>query len=661
MRKFVVYVLFFALCAYYCNAVAPPETAKPSSQYVPSLDDLYAMLPADLSDEPPTVVVALLVRNKAHILPLFLTYLERLNYPKQQMALWIRSDHNSDTSTELLQLWLDHVADSYHSVDFVHDDSVQRHQNESTANDWPAERFHHLIQLKEAALIYAKKIWADYIFFLDADVLLTHPDSLIHLTSLRLPIVAPMLLSEGLYSNFWCGMTPDYYYQRTDEYQEIYNVNKEGVFPVPMVHSAVLIRMNYQGARYLTFDRERLLEQQQNEVEWAEREGVTPCRPYDGPVDDIIVFARSANCSRIPLFISNKLPHGYIMQPLDVNEGLDVDLQQLVNIRANIVHDQDEVAPVNEYFKEYISYPNKTKLTLDHIYMINLERRPERRVKMEKLFLELGLDVEYVPAVDGKKLSPQQLQDMGVKFLNGYEDPYHHRQMTMGEIGCFLSHYRIWEKVVEREQNEVLVLEDDVRFQPYFKDSATRVLAQMRNVVEYDLLYFGRKRLKEEKEPWVQGAENLVHAGYSYWTLGYVITLKGARKLLAAKPLEKMLPVDEFLPIMFNRHPNKTWSSHFPQRDLLAFSAAPLILFPTHYTGESGYISDTEDSEVTSEINVDSNVQLKSDRELEFRPVLETETATKPFEDELMIDLVDDNDGRSFNQDIYLSKSHEEF
>lgn len=34
--------------------------------------------------------------------------------------------------------------------------------------------------------------------------------------------------------------------------------------------------------------------------------------------------------------------------------------------------------------------------------MINLERRPERRVKMERLFEVLGLDVEYFAAVDGK-------------------------------------------------------------------------------------------------------------------------------------------------------------------------------------------------------------------------------------------------------------------
>ena len=30
---------------------------------------------------------------------------------------------------------------------------------------------------------------------------------------------------------------------------------------------------------------------------------------------------------------------------------------------------------------------------------------------------------------------------------------------------------------------------------------------------------------------------------------------RGARKLLAAEPLKNLLPVDEFLPIMFDKHP----------------------------------------------------------------------------------------------------------
>lgn len=140
--------------------------------------------------------------------------------------------------------------------------------------------------------------------------------------------------------------------------------------------------------------------------------------------------------------------------------------------------------------------------------------------------------------------------------------------------------------------------------------------------------YFGRKRLKDEPEPYVKGANNLVHVGYSYWTLGYVITWKGAKKLLDSMPLERLLPVDEFLPIMFDRHPNRTWASMYDgHRTLNAYSAAPLLLYPTHYTGEMGYISDTEDSALVKAVAINNEqetrtsgdgAQLKSDRELNF-------------------------------------------
>uniref|UniRef100_T1PAU5 Glycosyl transferase n=1 Tax=Musca domestica TaxID=7370 RepID=T1PAU5_MUSDO len=586
----------------------------------PSVERIAHLLPEDLGDLPPKVVIALLVRNKAHVLPLALTYLDQLDYPKDRIALWIRSDHNSDASVAILSEWLKHVEPLYHSVDKLFNDTDQRHQDEKSLLDWPQARFHHLISLKEQAFVYAQKIWADYIFYLDADVLLTEPRTLKHLTDLGLPIVAPMLLSEGLYSNFWCGMTPDYYYLRTDMYREIYNVQQEGVFQVPMIHSAVLINANYNGSSYLTFDRENLRTQLQNGLEYAASLG-EQCRMYDGPVDDIIVFAISANCSKIPLFITNEVPFGYILQPLENTDQLEQDYKQLQNIKTNIIHDLGQVAEVKDYLKPYERKEEKDKLSLDHIYMINLERRPERREKMLKLFEALNLDVEYFPAVDGKRLTPEMIKELGIKFLPGYEDPYHHRPMTLGEIGCFLSHYHIWQTIVEKQQKEVLILEDDIRFEPYFKEKALGVMEQIRKVIDYDLVYFGRKRLKDEVEPWVDNTENLVHAGYSYWTLGYVISLKGAEKLLKAKPLEKLLPVDEFLPIMFNRHPNKTWAEAFPERDLLAFSAAPLLLYPTHYTGDYGYISDTEDSYVIESHQTNkspSAAQLKSDPERSF-------------------------------------------
>lgn len=83
----------------------------------------------------------------------------------------------------------------------------------------------------------------------------------------------------------------------------------------------------------------------------------------------------------------------------------------------------------------------------------------------------------------------------------------------------------------------------------------------------------GRKRLQvKNPERWVQGIKNLVYPDYSYWTLGYALSLQGAKKLLEAKPLGKMLPVDEFLPVMFNKHPKYVLFSRFHTSELFFFN-----------------------------------------------------------------------------------------
>lgn len=65
----------------------------------------------------------------------------------------------------------------------------------------------------------------------------------------------------------------------------------------------------------------------------------------------------------------------------------------------------------------------------------------------------------------------------------------------------------------------------------------------------------GRKRLTENAEPWISGSKYLVRASYSYWTLGYILSANGAKKLLDAMPLKQLIPVDEYLPILSDVHP----------------------------------------------------------------------------------------------------------
>jgi len=66
--------------------------------------------------------------------------------------------------------------------------------------------------------------------------------------------------------------------------------------------------------------------------------------------------------------------------------------------------------------------------------------------------------------------------------------------------------------------------------------------------------YVGRKKLVKS-EGQVDGSRFLVRAGYSYWTLGYILSASGARKLVDAMPLGKLVPVDEYLPILSDTHP----------------------------------------------------------------------------------------------------------
>jgi collagen beta-1,O-galactosyltransferase len=48
-------------------------------------------------------------------------------------------------------------------------------------------------------------------------------------------------------------------------------------------------------------------------------------------------------------------------------------------------------------------------------------------------------------------------------------DPFTKRPLKLGEIGCFLSHYKVWNDVVENNYERVVVLEDDVVFEPSFR------------------------------------------------------------------------------------------------------------------------------------------------------------------------------------------------
>lgn len=272
-------------------------------------------------------------------------------------------------------------------------------------------------------------------------------------------------------------MSKDFYYERTDDYKLIYSFEKRGKFYVPMIHSAVLVDLNDHRSDYLTFNKTKLQQKLGDRVKV----------PANVPEDDIIVFALSANYSNIPLCLTNDV-YGFGMVPLDPHEELKKDLLQLTNIKLHIINEVEGGLVLNKSYEQFVHYPHNNWLTLDKIFMINLPRRPERYRKMHASFRELGLVVEDFEAVDGADLTDEKLAEVGVKLLPGYSDPYNNRPMTHGEIGCFLSHFFIWKQMIADDLREVLILEDDIRFEPNFVHKATSLIHEARRIGGWDLL-----------------------------------------------------------------------------------------------------------------------------------------------------------------------------
>ncbi|XP_041091756.1 LOW QUALITY PROTEIN: procollagen galactosyltransferase 1 [Polyodon spathula] len=530
----------------------------------------------------PRTMLALLCRNSAHSLPYVLSSIENLSFPKDRIALWVATDHNADNTTVVLREWLIGVQSLYHYVEWRPQEEPRGYEDEMGAKHWTNLRYAHVMKLRQAALSAAREMWADYILFVDCDNLLTNRDTLWKLISENKTVVAPMLESRAAYSNFWCGMTAQGYYRRTPAYMPIRKRERRGCFAVPMVHSTFLIDLRKEASQELAFH--------------------PPHPDYTWAFDDIIVFAFSARMADVQMFICNRELYGYFPVPLRAHSSLLDESDSFMHTLLEVTVNHLPVEP-----SRFLPVPPKhpDKMGFDEVFLINLKRRKDRRERMLHTLHEQEISCKVIAAVDGKALNVSEIEAMGITMLPGYQDPYHGRPLTKGELGCFLSHYNIWKEIVERGLEtslvfEDLVFEDDLRFEVFFKRRLQNLMHEIQTQgLDWDLIYIGRKRMQvEHPERAVPNVHNLVEADYSYWTLAYAISLQGARKLLDAQPLAKMLPVDEFLPVMYNKHPVADYMKHFEPRDLLAFSAEPLLVFPTHYTGDAGYISDTETSTI---------------------------------------------------------------
>ncbi|XP_064395514.1 procollagen galactosyltransferase 2-like isoform X2 [Halichondria panicea] len=430
MNSLSIHWIALAVC------IALLVTAIPS---VYTLDNGDSSLEA--AEVLPSVFLAILARNSAHMLPNFFGYLENLDYPKDRISLWIRTDHNGDNTTAILAEWAENVKLVYKSVDLKSSDEwLYPNIDPFEEHD---ERFIHVAQLRQEGLEAARRSGADYLFRLDCDNFLVNNRTLRILMDQQRAIVAPMLKSgkDAAYSNFWCGIDSRGYYKRTPDYIPILQGTQVGCIPVPVVHSALLVDLRWAGSERLQH--------------WPALDGFT------GPMDKVTHLAYSAKMADLPMHILNTEVFGFMVKPEDY-ESLDHAAQDFLNFKLENLVDHPPIL-----YSQHISRPPpvKNNLGLDAVFMIGLVRRPERRNRMILSLDELNFNYTLFDAVDGRQLNQSYLDSLGIKYLSGWKDPWGERSMTFGEVSCFLSHHTIWQQMMTEGLDQILILEDDVVFE----------------------------------------------------------------------------------------------------------------------------------------------------------------------------------------------------
>lgn len=239
---------------------------------------------AQSNEENKTVFLAILARNKAHVLNKYLQCIDNLDYDKKFITVYINTNNNRDRTKRILETWMAKNGEKYARIIF---ENVEIQENpETNPHDWPVKRFKILAGIRNKSLQKAKECNADYYFVVDCDNFIA-PSTLKDLVSKDKPIIAPLLRSipepGDEYANFFYDVTPNGYYREHPEYYKILKRTKVGVFKVGVVHCTYLVK-----------------------AECLDK------LDYTDDTDDyeFIVFSRSAQKNHIDQYICNEKEYG---------------------------------------------------------------------------------------------------------------------------------------------------------------------------------------------------------------------------------------------------------------------------------------------------------------------------------------------------------------
>nr|XP_033815273.1 procollagen-lysine,2-oxoglutarate 5-dioxygenase 2 isoform X4 [Geotrypetes seraphini] len=181
----------------------------------------------DLStlDEYPRVTIGVFIEQPTPFLPEFLNKLLILDYPKEKIDMFI---HNNEVCHERhIQKFWKQAKNMIKKLKIV---GPEEHLSPAAARNMGMD-------------ICRQDKTCDYYFSIDTDVVLTNPRILKILIIQNRKIIAPLVTRHGkLWSNFWGALSSDGYYARSEDYVDIVQGKRVGVWNVPYIANIYLIK-----------------------------------------------------------------------------------------------------------------------------------------------------------------------------------------------------------------------------------------------------------------------------------------------------------------------------------------------------------------------------------------------------------------------------------
>ena len=169
------------------------------------------------------------------------------------------------------------------------------------------------------------------------------------------------------------------------------------------------------------------------------------------------------------------------------------------------------------------------------VLVINLERSPERLAGIKSQLDALGIGFERIEAVDGKKLSNEEIERAAPARIVSRT---YHRTLSRGEVACGLSHRRAWQKIVDDRLDFAIVLEDDAGILENFVDVIRLVATLPEGTWDYIKLFpltkAGNRNIAKRFD--YMGHTFVIYHRFPLGFCGQAISRCGAQAMLANLP-----------------------------------------------------------------------------------------------------------------------------